>query len=102
MDRRAAADAVKRRLARLDLADRAESRLDAMSHGNQQRVQLAAALVYDPVAVVLDEPFAGLDPLGVESLSRGDPVASRGRPSELKRTGAAHASRRGFATRNAL
>jgi ABC-2 type transport system ATP-binding protein len=61
---------VQRWLARLGLADRAESRLDALSHGNQQRVQLAAALVHDPVAVVLDEPFAGLDPLGVESLSR--------------------------------
>ena len=70
LNRRASAAAVRRWLDRVGLADRAEARLDALSHGNQQRVQLAAALVHDPVAVVLDEPFAGLDPLGVTSLSR--------------------------------
>ena len=69
LDRRSAAASVDRWLARLGLQERAESRLDALSHGNQQRVQLAAALVHDPVALVLDEPFAGLDPLGVEALS---------------------------------
>ena len=69
LDRRAAADGVERWLARLGLQERGEARLDALSHGNQQRVQLAAALVHDPVALVLDEPFAGLDPLGVEALS---------------------------------
>ena len=69
LDRRAAAAGVERWLTRLDLADRGEARLATLSHGNQQRAQLAAALVHDPVALVLDEPFAGLDPLGVESLS---------------------------------
>ena len=64
-----AAASVDRWLTRLGLVQRAESRLDALSHGNQQRVQLAAALVHDPVALVLDEPFAGLDPIGVEALS---------------------------------
>ena len=57
-------------LERLGLADRAGARLEELSHGNQQRAQLAAALVHDPELVVLDEPFAGLDPLGVESLSQ--------------------------------
>ncbi|HSD48922.1 MAG TPA: ATP-binding cassette domain-containing protein [Actinomycetota bacterium] len=56
-------------LDRLGLADRADARLEELSHGNQQRVQLAAALVHDPELAVLDEPFSGLDPLGVESMA---------------------------------
>ena len=53
---------------RLGLADRAADRLDALSHGNQQRVQLIAALVGDPVLLVLDEPFAGLDPIAMDAM----------------------------------
>ncbi len=56
-------------LQRLGLGDRANAKVEDLSHGNQQRVQLAAALVHEPDVVVLDEPFAGLDPLGVDSLS---------------------------------
>ncbi len=52
-------------LERLGLADRANDRVDALSHGNQQRVQLVAALVNDPELLVLDEPFSGLDPLAI-------------------------------------
>ena len=53
----------------LGLADRAKSRLDDLSHGNQQRVQLAAALVHAPDLLVLDEPFSGLDPFAMDSMS---------------------------------
>ena len=56
-------------LERLGLADRAHDRLDALSHGNQQRVQLIAALVNDPDVLVLDEPFSGLDPIAMDKLS---------------------------------
>jgi ABC-2 type transport system ATP-binding protein len=56
-------------LERLDLADRAADQLDALSHGNQQRVQLIAALVGDPDLLVLDEPFSGLDPIAMDAMS---------------------------------
>jgi ABC-2 type transport system ATP-binding protein len=69
MSRAAAKEATTGWLARLELGDRADARLEELSHGNQQRVQLAAALVHDPELAVLDEPFSGLDPLGVESLA---------------------------------
>ncbi len=56
-------------LERFGLADRAKSKLEDLSHGNQQRVQLATALVHDPILLVLDEPFSGLDPLGIATMS---------------------------------
>src|SRR5512132_4233424 len=64
-----ATDAAAGWLERLGLRDRGDARIEELSHGNQQRVQLAAALVHDPELAVLDEPFRGLDPLGVESLA---------------------------------
>jgi ABC-2 type transport system ATP-binding protein len=69
MNAAAAKEATSGWLARLDLADRSRARLEELSHGNQQRVQLAAAMVHDPELAVLDEPFSGLDPLGVESMA---------------------------------
>jgi ABC-2 type transport system ATP-binding protein len=56
-------------LERLGIADRAGDRVEALSLGNQQRVQLGAALVHAPELLVLDEPFSGLDPVGVDVLS---------------------------------
>lgn len=53
-------------LERLDLAERANTTVESLSLGNQQRAQIAAALVHDPDVLVLDEPFSGLDPLAVE------------------------------------
>ena len=62
-------DAARRTTALLDrlgLGDRAGEKLEKLSLGNQQRAQIAAALVHDPEVLVLDEPFSGLDPLAVE------------------------------------
>ncbi len=69
MSAEAAKAATTRWLDGLGLADRAGAKLEALSHGNQQRVQLGAALVHDPELLVLDEPFSGLDPLGIETMT---------------------------------
>jgi ABC-2 type transport system ATP-binding protein len=64
-----ARSAARHWLGRLGLGDREDARIDALSHGNQQRAQLAVALVHDPGLLVLDEPFSGLDPGGVDDMS---------------------------------
>ena len=53
-------------LERMGLADRRDERVDALSKGNQQRVQLIAALIHRPALAILDEPFTGLDPVSQE------------------------------------
>ncbi|MFI6178249.1 ABC transporter ATP-binding protein [Nonomuraea sp. NPDC051191] len=54
---------------RLGLTERRGDAVQALSLGNQQRVQLAVALVHDPEVLILDEPFSGLDPLAVDALA---------------------------------
>lgn len=68
MDARSARARTTDLLEHFGLSDRAGDLLDTLSLGNQQRVQIAAALVHEPTALVLDEPFSGLDPLAVDSM----------------------------------
>jgi ABC-2 type transport system ATP-binding protein len=65
----AAGAAAARWIERLGIAAHAEQRIEELSLGNQQRVQLAAALVHDPPVLILDEPFSGLDPIGTDVMS---------------------------------
>ena len=76
----------------LGVAERANDRVENLSLGNQQRVQLAAALVHRPDVLILDEPFSGLDPVGVDALTgvlrgeaegRGVPVVFSSHQLEL-------------------
>ncbi|MFI5840452.1 ABC transporter ATP-binding protein [Catenuloplanes sp. NPDC051500] len=55
-------------LERVGLGERADDKLETLSLGNQQRAQVAAALVHDPEVLVLDEPFSGLDPMAVDNV----------------------------------
>jgi ABC-2 type transport system ATP-binding protein len=87
----AARAAAARWLERLGLRDRGGARVEQLSLGNQQRVQLAAALVHRPDILVLDEPFSGLDPIVTDLLTeilrseaaRGVPVLFSSHQLEL-------------------
>ncbi|MDQ1293697.1 MAG: ATP-binding cassette protein [Actinomycetota bacterium] len=64
-----AADRALRLLTSLGLQDRVQDRLESLSLGNQQRVQVVAAILHDPSALILDEPFSGLDPVAVDVMA---------------------------------
>jgi ABC-2 type transport system ATP-binding protein len=70
MDRSGAEESAAALLAEFGLEDRAGSRVEELSHGNQQKVQLAVAMVHRPELLVLDEPFSGLDPVAAGVLAR--------------------------------
>ncbi|MEW5941317.1 MAG: ABC transporter ATP-binding protein [Chloroflexota bacterium] len=62
LDRRQTARRIEELLRSFELASAADDTIDSYSHGMQQKISLAAALVHDPRALVLDEPTVGLDP----------------------------------------
>ncbi|MCT4785930.1 ABC transporter ATP-binding protein [Exiguobacterium aestuarii] len=62
--------AVKSWLERLEIPQYETMRVEQLSKGNQQKIQLVAALLHNPELVILDEPFSGLDPVNVEILKR--------------------------------
>jgi ABC-2 type transport system ATP-binding protein len=78
-------------LERLELTSRADDPVERLSLGNQQRVQICAALVHGPDLLILDEPFSGLDPLAIEMVlgvlreqaARGVPVLFSSHQLEL-------------------
>ena len=63
MSRRAAIRSIDYWLDRLGMSEYRNKRLDTLSKGNQQKIQLVTALAHDPEIVILDEPFSGLDPV---------------------------------------
>ena len=79
------------RLGRFGLGDRLDAKVETLSLGNQQRAQIIASVLGDPVALVLDEPFSGLDPAAVDQMSellrehtsRGVPVLFSSHQLEL-------------------
>ncbi len=82
MSAQGARESVMRHLERFGLAERSKDHVEKLSLGNQQRVQIIAAVMREPTCLILDEPFSGLDPAAVDSMadllrehtSRGVPV----------------------------
>ncbi len=70
MSSRDAAKSTGQWLERLEIANRWNDKVEVLSHGNQQRVQLAAALVHQPELIILDEPLSGLDPVGIDAIGK--------------------------------
>lgn len=70
MSTKAAVRAVDYWLDRLGMSEYRNKRLDTLSKGNQQKIQLITALAHDPDIVILDEPFSGLDPVNAMLLKQ--------------------------------
>lgn len=68
LDRATARRSADAWIERLGISEHASSTVQSLSLGNQQRVQLAVALVHEPEFLILDEPFSGLDPIGVDAV----------------------------------
>lgn len=68
LDKKGAVENAKKWLEKLQVSEYEKRKMDTLSKGNQQKIQLAATLVCDPDIVVLDEPFSGLDPVNSQIL----------------------------------
>lgn len=68
LNKKEATASMKKWLSRLEVSEYENRKLDTLSKGNQQKVQLAATLVSNPEIVILDEPFSGLDPVNSQIL----------------------------------
>ena len=68
MDKKSAAAAAEFWLKKLDMYAYADKRLNTLSKGNQQKIQLITALCHDPAVIILDEPFSGLDPVNAATM----------------------------------
>ena len=65
---KAVSDKAKDYLERFDLMDRMNSKVEELSKGNQQKIQFITTILHDPEFIVLDEPFAGMDPININIL----------------------------------
>lgn len=68
MNTKAAKASAKKWLERLEVFEYANRKLETLSKGNQQKVQLASTLVSEPEIIILDEPFSGIDPVNSQIL----------------------------------
>ena len=68
MDRRRAEKEAKAKLEEMEASEYTYNKLDTLSKGNQQKIQLAVAMLGDPEVIILDEPFSGLDPINAQVL----------------------------------
>ena len=60
--------ALKKWLERMEIPHYANKKVEELSKGNQQKIQVIASLMHNPRLLILDEPFSGLDPVNVEML----------------------------------
>ena len=70
LERSFAGSEAKAKLEEMEASEYINNKLETLSKGNQQKIQLAAAMLGDPDVIILDEPFSGLDPINAQVLKR--------------------------------
>ena len=68
MNREQAKAAAREWAERMEVSQYLDDKLETLSKGNQQKVQVAAAVLHRPRVAILDEPFSGLDPINQEMM----------------------------------